>query len=133
MCQYGSDVFCLFVLVRSDLHEYHFELGRWTVFITGGRRPKARYRATCVVHRNQMILFGGHDGTRHLADTHVLDFETRNWSLLATDGICPIPRDSHVSVVWNNSMYVFGGSSGSAMNDLHELHIPSIKGLPPQW
>lgn len=68
-----------------------------------------------------MVVFGGHDGTRHLADAHVFDFETLLWSSLPTEGTPPLPRDSHVSVVHDNSMYVFGGSTGSAMNDLHKL------------
>ena len=72
-----------------------------------------------------MISYGGHDGTRHLSDAHVFDFDTRTWSTLVTEGTPPIPRDSHVSVVHGNSMYCFGGSSGSAMNDLHELQLPS--------
>ena len=72
-----------------------------------------------------MILYGGHDGTRHLSDTHVFDFESRSWSTLVVEGKVPIPRDSHIAVVHANSMYIFGGSSGAAMNDLHELQLPS--------
>jgi Kelch motif len=84
-----------------------------------------RYRATCVVYKNCMILYGGHDGTRHLSDTFTFDFDTLTWNALLTDGTQPIPRDSHVSVIHGNSMYVFGGSSGVAMNDFHELQLPS--------
>ena len=97
-----------------------------------------------------MILFGGHDGTRHLADVHLFDFVSQAWSMLATQGIPPLARDSHVSVPYKDSMYVFGGeqpvferlfglkisrfclhcsyslsegSTGSAMNDLLELNF----------
>ena len=80
-----------------------------------------------------MILYGGHDGTRHLSDTHIFDFDTRTWSSLITGGTAPIPRDSHISVIHANSMYVFGGSSGSAMNDLHELQLPSNPSSPAKW
>jgi hypothetical protein len=80
-----------------------------------------------------MILYGGHDGTRHLSDTHIFDFDSRTWSQLVTEGTPPIPRDSHVSVIYANSMYVFGGSSGSAMNDLHELQLPSNPSAPAKW
>ena len=46
-----------------------------------------------------MILYGGHDGTRHLSDTHIFDFDTSTWSSLVCEGTQqPIPRDSHVSV-----------------------------------
>jgi hypothetical protein len=71
-----------------------------------------------------MILFGGHDGTRHLADVHTFDFVNNVWGLLVIDGVAPLPRDSHVSVVYKDSVFVFGGSTGSAMNDLHELMLP---------
>jgi leucine-zipper-like transcriptional regulator 1 len=110
---------------RSDLHEFDFTLSQWSAVPAAGRRPRARYRATAVVHKNTMILYGGHDGTRHLSDTHLFDFDTRTWTNIVTEGISPIPRDSHVSVICANSMYLFGGSSGSAMNDLHELQLSS--------
>ena len=79
-----------------------------------------------------MILFGGHDGTRHLSDTHIFDFDARTWSAVVAEGVPPIPRDSHISVVHRASMYVFGGSTGSAVNDLHELRLPSLdRAAPP--
>lgn len=58
-----------------------------------------------------MILYGGHDGTRHLSDTHIFDLENLVWSSLLTEGPCPVPRDSHVAVVHSNSMYIFGGKA----------------------
>lgn len=70
-------------------------------------------------------LHPGHDGTRHLADVHTYDFINCVWGLLVIDGVPPLPRDSHVSVVYKDSVFVFGGSTGSAMNDLHELMLPS--------
>ena len=61
-----------------------------------------------------MILFGGHDGTRHLADVHTFDFVNNVWGLLIIDGVAPLPRDSHVSVVYKDSVFVFGGSHPGA-------------------
>ncbi len=120
-------------VIRSDLHEFNFTQSQWTAVPAVGRRPRARYRATAVTYLNFLILHGGHDGTRHLSDTHVFDFDTRTWSALITEGPSPIPRDSHISVVHANSMYVFGGSAGSAMNDLHELQLPSNPTSPAKW
>jgi len=117
---------------KSDLHEFDFNSSRWNLVPTTGRRPRARYRATTVVHKNYIILYGGHDGTRHLSDTHIFDIENRVWSPLVTEGSI-IPRDSHVAVANSNSMYIFGGSSGSAMNDLFELQLPSNFSLPARW
>jgi hypothetical protein len=51
-----------------------------------------------------MILYGGHDGTRHLSDAHVFDLETRVWSSLECEGPPPVPRDSHVSVMHGSCM-----------------------------
>jgi hypothetical protein len=110
--------------VLADLHEFDFTISRWSAVPAVGRRPRPRYRATCVVYKNTMLLYGGHDGTKHLSDTFTFDFDTLTWSTLVTEGIQPIPRDSHVAVVHGNSMYVFGGSSGVALNDFHELQLP---------
>jgi hypothetical protein len=85
--------------------------------------PRARYRGTCVISGDNMILHGGHDGNRHLQDTHVFDFNSSSWSALLVDGPVPSPRDSHVAVLFGRSMYLYGGSTGSAMGDFHELKL----------
>lgn len=56
---------------------YNFASSSWLQVNAAGRVPRARYRATCVVHSGCMYLFGGHDGTRHLNDVHVFDFDVR--------------------------------------------------------
>lgn len=77
-----------------------------------GEVPRARYRGTCVVCGDVMILHGGHDGNRHLHDTHIFDFLTNTWSLVNTEGNVPYPRDSHIAVIYNKSMLLYGGSTG---------------------
>jgi hypothetical protein len=96
---------------RSDFHEFDLDQWIWrpVISVGGGRSPRARYRSTACVRRDTMILFGGHDGTRHLADVHLFDFVNMTWSLLVAAGVPPMPRDSHVSVTYRDSMYVFGG------------------------
>jgi hypothetical protein len=138
---------------RSDVTQFHFLDKCWRTLPTVGRSPRPRYRATCVTvpSRHIMIVFGGHDGTRHLADTHTLDLITNMWNVLLTTSdappssslLLPLPRDSHIAVLvephdsilpysspYSESlatpttmaiMYVFGGSTGSAMNDLFRL------------
>jgi hypothetical protein len=120
---------------RCDLYEYNFLTNIWTVVDTGGRIPRPRYRATCVIYNDCLILHGGHDGTRHLEDTNVLDLETKRWTNLVRIGNAPTSRDSHVSFTYNNAMYVFGGSAGgTAMNDMYELSMETSEdGLIPIW
>ena len=95
---------------RSDFHEFDFDQLTWQPILASGRSPRARYRSTACVRGDMMILFGGHDGTRHLADVHLFDFVNQVWSLLVPNGVPPLPRDSHVSVAYKDSMYVFGGA-----------------------
>ena len=94
----------------SDIHMYDFLQSRWSAVPAAGRRPRARYRATAVVHKKYMIVYGGHDGVRHLSDCNVFDLESQTWAALVTEGPSPTPRDSHVSAMHGNSMFVFAGS-----------------------
>ncbi|KAF1322173.1 Kelch-type beta propeller, partial [Globisporangium splendens] len=123
------------VCVAFGTHSSCFltETGTWTLVAATGRVPRPsnlhtwhpRYRSSLVVHKNTCVLFGGHDGSRHLNDVHVFNFGLRSWTSLVTEGPAPIPRDSHVAVTHSNSMYIFGGSTGSAMNDFYELNLES--------
>ena len=88
-----------------------------------GEAPRPRYRGTCVVFQDSMVLHGGHDGTRHLCDTHVFHFPTQTWSALIVDGPVPAPRDSHVAAIFGNNMVIYGGSTGSAMGDFYSLTL----------
>ena len=60
---------------RSDFHEFHVINKTWTQITSfSGRAPKPRYRGTCCVLDDNMYLFGGHDGSRHLNDVFVFNF-----------------------------------------------------------
>ena len=115
---------------RSDFHKYNTLTQTWSLVPATGRVPRARYRATCVVHSGCMVVFGGHDGTRHLNDVYSFDFAASIWSSLNTTGPSPVPRDSHVACVHGRSMYVFGGSTGASMNDFFELRLDTCRWQP---
>ncbi|MGK3739686.1 MAG: hypothetical protein ACI8RD_014480 [Bacillariaceae sp.] len=129
------NILIILIIIESDLHEFDFISSQWSLVQTTGRRPRARYRATTVVYKNLLILYGGHDGTRHLSDTHIFDIVNRVWSPLsiASGSNTPIPRDSHIAVTHSNSMYIFGGSTGSAMDDLYELQLQENPSLMGKW
>ena len=97
---------------RNDFHEFNFVTRTWGLVHSSGEIPRARYRGTCVVSDDNMILHGGHDGGQHLQDTHIFDFNTSTWSILLCDGPVPAPRDSHIAVMHKKSMYIYGGSTG---------------------
>ncbi|KAF4710487.1 hypothetical protein FOZ63_014551, partial [Perkinsus olseni] len=82
---------------------------------------------SAVVHKDSMLVFGGHDGSKHLNDFYMFDFITSTWALvepsLSSKVPPPTPRDSHIAAVYGDSMYVFGGSTGTARNDLYEFNL----------
>ena len=45
---------------RNDFHEFNFLTNSWSAVQTTGEVPRARYRGTCVVSGDTMILHGGH-------------------------------------------------------------------------
>lgn len=50
-----------------------------------------------------MVLFGGHNRTRHLYDINLYKFGTGVWASMVVGG-GPSARDSHVSVVYGDAM-----------------------------
>ena len=64
---------CRLGIYRSDLHEFNFTESSWSAVPAAGRRPRARYRATAVVHKNTFILYGGHDVSASMASTWFID------------------------------------------------------------
>lgn len=69
-------LFCAVILLCSDFYEYNFLTQQWYALETAFA-PRARYRATAVTIGNKLILFGGHDGLRHLNDTCIFNFESK--------------------------------------------------------
>lgn len=115
---------------RSDLIKLDLAENVWSLLSVHGRVPRGRYRSSCVVYNDSMILYGGHDGSRHLSDTYVFDFPTATWALIETGGIAPSPRDSHGAVIFEDSMFIFGGSNGRALGDFHQLDLSSMVWRP---
>ena len=112
---------------RNDLHILDLSAHEWSRVATSGHGPTPRYRSSLVSCADHLVVFGGHDGTRHLNDLYCFNPETSVWTRVYASGLTPIPRDSHTAVVYNESVVVFGGSSGSAMNDLHELVLSTAR------
>ena len=85
---------------------------------------KLEIRTSGTVYKDQMFLFGGHDGCRQLNDFYVFNFTTEEWSVVDFHtGSIPTARDSHVLITSANSIYIFGGSTGHAVDDFYEYKI----------
>ena len=111
---------------RADFHQFSFDERdrRWSTINVKGTTPKARYRTSAVVYRNKMLVFGGHDGAKHLNDFYEFNFDNLVWTLLQTNNKPPpSPRDSHIAVIHGSNMFLFGGSTVTARNDLFKYSI----------
>jgi hypothetical protein len=51
---------------RADVWTLTVATHKWQKAITTGHGPSPRYRSSLVVCRDLLVVFGGHDGTRHL-------------------------------------------------------------------
>ncbi|KAL9651721.1 hypothetical protein ABK040_009335 [Willaertia magna] len=87
--------------------------------IIGPQFPSKREGHTCVkqqeyVIEEQVILFGGFDGTNYLNDVWILDTNEWKWTKVEIDTSQgqPCGRSMHTSVVYNDCMWVFGGYNG---------------------
>lgn len=112
----------------------------WKVIKTTGNKPTARYCASSVVYKHQLLIFGGFDSQR-TNELHSLNLKTFEWSLIETTGQIPSPRSHHTLFIRGYSLYVFGGltDDGKLSHDLHcleldkkEWHYIHTSGCPPQ-
>eukprot|EP01029_Cantina_marsupialis_P006946 TRINITY_DN17654_c0_g2_i1.p1 TRINITY_DN17654_c0_g2~~TRINITY_DN17654_c0_g2_i1.p1 ORF type:complete len:1286 (-),score=315.83 TRINITY_DN17654_c0_g2_i1:635-4492(-) len=86
--------------------------------------PEGRMGESMTQFRNEMILFGGWDGTSFPDSTWRLDPLKRTWRIVETDNK-PEGREKHCLVPLGDSLYLFGGESDSGVtNDVWRFDRP---------
>ncbi|KAI8393341.1 uncharacterized protein BYT42DRAFT_487417 [Radiomyces spectabilis] len=85
-----------------------------------------RAHATCLWN-DKIIVVGGGDGARALADVHALDISDPahlRWTQLKPSGTPPIARGYHTSNLVKDKLIVYGGSDGhECFSDVHILDL----------
>eukprot|EP00899_Mesostigma_viride_P008972 jgi/Mesvir1/18076/Mv09382-RA.2 len=110
---------------------------RWQEITTQGSLPRAReFAASALLGGGRILLHGGFDGEKLLADVHILDTATMTWSehrVPPVSGYPPSARKGHVAIMLERRLLMFGGTT--AMNSLNDLW--ALKGLygeePLSW
>ncbi|KAI9025802.1 hypothetical protein CLU79DRAFT_803457 [Phycomyces nitens] len=101
----------------------------WTKPLVEGTPPSPRRAHTTCLWNNKIIVVGGGDGARALADVHALDISdlnTPSWTQLDPSGHPPIARGYHTSNLVKDKLIVFGGSDGhECFNDVFVLDLVS--------
>ncbi|XP_074103162.1 uncharacterized protein LOC141530146 isoform X1 [Cotesia typhae] len=78
--------------------------------------PRGRRGHTALVHRGQMLIYGGYQDLRGSSpELWAFHFETESWHLLSSSECGPAPRHKHSAVLHCDAMFIYGG-----MTDLQE-------------
>ncbi|XP_058804552.1 uncharacterized protein LOC131671824 isoform X2 [Phymastichus coffea] len=78
--------------------------------------PRGRRGHSALVHRGQMLIYGGYQDLRgSSSELWAFHFETESWHLLSSCDSGPPARHKHSAVLHGDAMYIYGG-----MTDLQE-------------
>lgn len=94
---------------------YGWDGGRWTLLAPrpAAASPAARSaHAMATLGENQVLLFGGYDGTSDLQDTWVWDHPTRSWSELVAQDAPPARQRAAMAKLGDDEVVLFGGQAG---------------------
>lgn len=98
--------------------------------VTTGQGPGPRDSHGALIVGNQMIVFGGTNGSKKVNDLHILDLGTKEWVQPECKGNPPSPRESHTAtLVGDDKLVIFGGSGEGESNYLNDLHILDLKSM----
>lgn len=93
--------------------------------------PSPRRAHTTCSWNSNIIVVGGGDGARALADVHCLDLADPSrpvWSQLEPSGTAPIARGYHTSNLVKDKLIVYGGSDGhECFSDVFVLDLGKRK------
>ncbi|CEP15005.1 hypothetical protein [Parasitella parasitica] len=113
----------------NDLYVLNIDTLTWTKPKTEGEAPSPRRAHTTCIWNQKIIIVGGGDGARALADVHMLDVSDPTlpkWSLLHPEGTPPIARGYHTSNLVKDKLIVYGGSDGhECFGDVYVLDLAS--------
>ncbi|XP_064643305.1 F-box only protein 42-like [Lineus longissimus] len=120
----------------NDLWRFDLTPKQWIRPLAMGIYPSPKACASMVVHKNNLILFGGwsqptpfplHQAARFFSELHIYSTQTNRWSHVPTHRPPP-PTAGHSASIIEDQMIVFGGSHGhnNSCNDLWVLDIKQM-------
>jgi len=136
----------------NDLHILDVAVGRWTEVHPekkpNAQAPSARNNHTTAVVDQRLVVHGGHDGSKWVADMHLLDtsavssgsYDDVVWSKAQMSGAQPSARACHTLTRLAHKLFMFGGYDGArCFNDMDIIDLqtmtwmqPALQGTLPQ-
>jgi hypothetical protein len=111
----------------NDLYVLSIDTLIWSKPKTEGEAPSPRRAHTTCIWNQKIIVVGGGDGARALADVHTLDVSdphSLKWTWIRPLGSPPIARGYHTSNLVKDKLIVYGGSDGhECFSDVHILDL----------
>ena len=117
----------------SEIWCFNLSLQTWTKIDTSGPSPPCVASSTLVLHRRNIIVFGGSGypfGMQNSNRTYICDLRAKKWQEINSDLNLNSPSASYgqsAVIGPDNCMYVFGGTKGLEYNnDLHKMSLESF-------
>ncbi|KAG1260326.1 hypothetical protein G6F68_007517 [Rhizopus microsporus] len=111
----------------NDVYILNIDTLTWIKPKVEGEPPSPRRAHTTCLWNQKIIVTGGGDGARALADVHALDISDPHalkWTQLHPQGTPPIARGYHTSNLVKDKLIVYGGSDGhECFSDIHVLDL----------
>lgn len=102
----------------------------WTPTFAGANIPSARYRHTAVWTGNQMIVWGGDNGS-YLNSGGIYNPTTNSWTPTSTGANVPVARSYHTAVWAGNQMIVWGGQEEANYFNTGARYNPATNSWTP--
>ncbi|KAH0877775.1 hypothetical protein HID58_065169 [Brassica napus] len=113
----------------NQVHVFDSAKQIWTQPIISGTPPPPRDSHTCTTVGDNLLVFGGTDGTKPLNDLYILDTSSHSWKCQSVRGEGPEAREGHSATLVGKRLFVFGGCGKSSdindeiyYNDLYVLN-----------
>jgi len=111
----------------NDLWAFNLDTYWWRkIEISSGiHDPPPFYANKMFVSRNSLVVFGGHNGSRHLNDLYLFDLETKKWEKVEQKGQLPSARGLYGAALFGTKLFVTCGNNSELgkFSDLYSLNL----------
>ena len=84
----------------------------WQTINPKGELPPARNAHTMNSYKKYLILFGGHNGIKHLNDLWTFEINNNTWTKLELNSDKPVGLRGHTANLIDDNIYIFAGYDG---------------------
>jgi len=101
----------------------HVRRMKWQRHGTLLTAPPSMKNHTATLFRNDLIVFGGFDGTSNNNRVHAMNVDTGEWRVVeGIEGISPAGRNGHTATLANGRIYYIGGWLGTGPLGAADVH-----------